>query len=498
IDPWFLDQLAQVMELQGSLFDDKQDHSGIVEIINIEQNKFFTDRKSAITWARENLQRKSFYNKHIGADIYVGRRGIKKCLGESAIKIKTDRSVHLSSISVLSKILEEMILCETHQDRNDDPHIISILRFVAAVSYEDSVFGVKITVKAILSEPNRFYTYEISEIEEMPGVIYYAESMNDPTQRPPNISLDILLQTYKKNNNNIAILDAAQIRTAKEFGLSDRRLAFLTDSTENEVREFRKTLGIKPVYKRVDTCGAEFESFTPYLYSTYEEECEAEPTERRKIMILGSGPNRIGQGIEFDYCCCHASFALRDADFETIMVNCNPETVSTDYDTSDRLYFEPLTFEDVMNIVDVEKPEGVIVQFGGQTPLNLADRLHAAGVPIIGTSPDSIDLAEDRKRFSALLQELNIPQPPNGTAVSPDEAKVIASEIGYPVVVRPSFVLGGRAMAIVYDEADLDEYMRSAVDASPEKPILIDKFLERAAEIDVDALADKTAVVIAG
>ncbi|HVQ55698.1 MAG TPA: carbamoyl-phosphate synthase large subunit, partial [Pyrinomonadaceae bacterium] len=289
-----------------------------------------------------------------------------------------------------------------------------------------------------------------------------------------------------------------EIRISKEYGLSDRRLSFLTGSTELEVRAHRKSAGIAPVYKRVDTCGAEFESHTPYLYSTYEEECEADPTTKRKIMILGSGPNRIGQGIEFDYCCCHASFALRDADFETIMVNCNPETVSTDYDTSDRLYFEPLTFEDVMNIVDVEKPDGVIVQFGGQTPLNLADQLHAAGVPIIGTSPDSIDLAEDRKRFSALLSELNIPQPPNGTAVSPEEAKEIAATIGYPVVVRPSFVLGGRAMAIVYDEQSLDEYMRSAVDASPEKPILIDKFLERAGEIDVDALADETAVVIAG
>jgi carbamoyl-phosphate synthase large subunit len=288
------------------------------------------------------------------------------------------------------------------------------------------------------------------------------------------------------------------LRIAKEFALSDRRIAFLTDSTEDIVRKKRKDSGILPVYKRVDTCGAEFESFTPYLYSTYEEENEANPTDRRKIMILGSGPNRIGQGIEFDYCCCHASFALSDADFETIMVNCNPETVSTDYDTSDRLYFEPLTFEDVMNIVDTEKPEGVIVQFGGQTPLNLADRLHEAGVPIIGTSPDSIDLAEDRKRFSALLEELQIPQPENGTAVSPEEAKIIAEEIGYPVIVRPSFVLGGRAMAIVYDEETLDEYMRTAVDASPEKPILIDKFLERAVEIDVDALADETACVIAG
>jgi len=288
------------------------------------------------------------------------------------------------------------------------------------------------------------------------------------------------------------------MRLAKEFGLSDRRLSFLSGASESDVRQHRKALGITPVYKRVDTCGAEFESFTPYLYSTYEEECEAEPGDRKKIMILGSGPNRIGQGIEFDYCCCHASFALHDAGFETIMVNCNPETVSTDYDTSDRLYFEPLTFEDVMNIVDVEKPDGVIVQFGGQTPLNLADRLHLAGVPIIGTSPDSIDLAEDRKRFGALLQELGIPCPKNLTVTSSEEAKVVANKIGYPIIVRPSFVLGGRAMAIVYDDQTLDEYMRSAVDASPEKPILIDKFLERAAEIDVDALSDETAVVIAG
>ncbi len=291
---------------------------------------------------------------------------------------------------------------------------------------------------------------------------------------------------------------ADELRTAKEFGLSDRRLSFLAKSPELEVRKHRKEMGITPVYKRVDTCGAEFESFTPYLYSTYEQECESDPTDRRKIMILGSGPNRIGQGIEFDYCCVHASFALREAGFETIMVNCNPETVSTDYDTSDRLYFEPLTFEDVMNVVEKEEPEGVIVQFGGQTPLNLADRLHAAGVPIIGTSPDSIDLAEDRKRFGALLEELNIPCPENSSVTSADEAKAVANKIGYPIVVRPSFVLGGRAMAIVYDDVTLDEYMRSAVDASPEKPILIDKFLERAAEIDVDALADETAVVIAG
>jgi carbamoyl-phosphate synthase large subunit len=293
-------------------------------------------------------------------------------------------------------------------------------------------------------------------------------------------------------------LSPEMVRLAKEFGLSDRRMQFLTGESESGVRIARAAAGLRPVYKRVDTCGAEFESHTPYLYSTYEEECEAAPTDRRKIMILGSGPNRIGQGIEFDYCCCHASFALRDADFETIMVNCNPETVSTDYDTSDRLYFEPLTYEDVMNIVDVERPEGVIVQFGGQTPLNLAARLHDSNVPIIGTAPDSIDLAEDRKRFGALLESLKIPCPENSSVTSAEEAKVVANRIGYPVVVRPSFVLGGRAMAIVYDEQSLTEYMRFAADASPEKPILIDKFLERAAELDVDALADEDTVVIAG
>ena len=293
-------------------------------------------------------------------------------------------------------------------------------------------------------------------------------------------------------------IPAETLRAFKEIALSDRRLAYLTNRSEDEVRAYRKQRGLIPVYKRVDTCGAEFESYTPYLYSTYEEEDEAQPTDRRKIMILGSGPNRIGQGIEFDYCCCHASFALRDAGFETIMVNCNPETVSTDYDTSDRLYFEPLTFEDVMNVIDVEQPEGVIVQFGGQTPLNLAMRLHQAGVPIIGTSPNSIDLAEDRKRFGALLRELGIPQPDNGMAATSEEAKQIAQRIGYPVLVRPSYVLGGRAMAIVYDEESLDEYVRNAVDFTPNRPVLIDKFLEQAAEFDVDALADDATCIVAG
>jgi len=264
------------------------------------------------------------------------------------------------------------------------------------------------------------------------------------------------------------------------------------------VREKRMELGIQVVYNRVDTCAAEFEAYTPYLYSTYETACEASPTDRRKVMILGGGPNRIGQGIEFDYCCCHAAFALRDMGIETIMVNCNPETVSTDYDTSDRLYFAPLTLEDVLDIVDVEHPDGVLVQFGGQTPLKLARALEAAGVPIWGTSPDSIDLAEDRGRFGALLEELGIPQPENGTAFSLPEARAVAERIGYPVLVRPSYVLGGRAMAIVHDEHELEGYIREAVEVTPDAPVLIDRFLEDAFEMDVDAVADGTDVVIGG
>ena len=286
---------------------------------------------------------------------------------------------------------------------------------------------------------------------------------------------------------------------AKSAGLSDERIGLLTGNGSREIAARRSELGIHPVYKRVDTCAAEFESFTPYLYSTYEsDESEADPTGARKIMILGSGPNRIGQGIEFDYCCCHASFALKEAGYETIMVNCNPETVSTDYDTSDRLYFEPLTLEDVLHVVQTEKPEGVIVQFGGQTPLNLALDLQAAGVPIIGTSPQSIDLAEDRKRFGRLLTDLGIPQPPNGTAVSLGEGRRVAEQIGYPVLVRPSYVLGGRAMVIAFDERALEAYMNEAVEVSRERPILIDRFLEDAMEIDVDALCDGERVVIGG
>jgi carbamoyl-phosphate synthase large subunit len=285
---------------------------------------------------------------------------------------------------------------------------------------------------------------------------------------------------------------------AKRWGFSDRQLAHLLRAGEAEVRAARKKQDVKPVYKRVDTCGAEFEAHTPYLYSTYEDECEAEPTAARKVLILGGGPNRIGQGIEFDYCCSHASFALREEGFESIMVNCNPETVSTDYDTSDRLYFEPLTLEDVLHIVDNEKPDGVIVQFGGQTPLRLALSLQAAGVKVLGTSPDSIDLAEDRQRFGRLLEKLGIPAPAWGTARSLDEAREIGRRIGYPLLVRPSYVLGGRAMFVTHDEDGLAESMRHAVDASPEHPVLLDRFLEDAFEVDVDAIADGTRVVVAG
>jgi len=288
------------------------------------------------------------------------------------------------------------------------------------------------------------------------------------------------------------------LRRAKRDGFSDSMLARLWGADPLEVRRRRKELGIRAVFNRVDTCAAEFESFTPYLYSSYESECEAAPDECNKVVILGSGPNRIGQGIEFDYCCCHASFALREFGYESIMVNCNPETVSTDYDTSDRLYFEPLTLEEVLNICDTEKPSGVIVQFGGQTPLTLALPLKRQGVPVIGTAPECIDLAEDRKLFGKLLEDLGIPSPPNGTATSIDEACAVARRIGFPVLVRPSYVLGGRAMVIAYDEETVRRYMREAVVFSQDRPVLIDRFLEDATEVDVDAVSDGEDVLIAG
>ena len=309
----------------------------------------------------------------------------------------------------------------------------------------------------------------------------------------------------------LAAISKAQMLAVKQEGFSDKQIAFAAKTTEDSIREYRKSLGVIPVYKMVDTCAAEFESLTPYYYSTYEAESEVLPSERRKVMILGGGPNRIGQGIEFDYCCCHASFALQDDDYETIMVNSNPETVSTDYDTSDRLYFEPLTREDVLNIIEAENPDGIIIQFGGQTPLKLAVPLqtYLEGVKanpekpqlktqIWGTSPDAIDAAEDRERFEQILRELDIRQPPNGLARSYDESLAIAQKIDYPVVVRPSYVLGGRAMEIVYSDADLERYMTTAVQVEPDHPILIDKFLENAVEVDVDAICDHTGQTVIG
>ena len=296
----------------------------------------------------------------------------------------------------------------------------------------------------------------------------------------------------------LAALDASRMRALKRKGFSDARLAELVGTDENAMRHLRRAFGVRPVYKRVDSCAAEFATTTAYMYSTYEEECEANPTTRDKIIVLGGGPNRIGQGIEFDYCCVHAALALREDGYETIMINCNPETVSTDYDTSDRLYFEPLTLEDVLEIVDKEKPKGLIVQYGGQTPLKLARALEAAGAPIIGTSPDSIDLAEDRERFQKLIDKLELTQPPNRIARNADEAIALAREIGYPLVVRPSYVLGGRAMEIVYDDADLSRYIREAVRVSESSPVLLDRFLDHASEVDVDIIADAEGNVLIG
>ena len=309
---------------------------------------------------------------------------------------------------------------------------------------------------------------------------------------------DLVREEAQVRREGLAALDADRLRQLKRKGFADRRLADLLEHSEAELRQRRLALGVRPVYKRVDTCAAEFASSTAYMYSTYEEECEAAPTDRKKIMVLGGGPNRIGQGIEFDYCCVHAAFAMREDGFETIMVNCNPETVSTDYDTSDRLYFEPLTLEDVLEIVHKENPKGIIVQYGGQTPLKLAEDLEAAGAPIIGTSPDSIDLAEDRERFQRLVERVGLKQPPNRTATEAEQAVLLAAEIGYPLVVRPSYVLGGRAMEIVHDEDDLRRYMREAVKVSNESPVLLDRFLDDAIEVDIDAICDGEDVLIGG
>ncbi len=309
---------------------------------------------------------------------------------------------------------------------------------------------------------------------------------------------DIVQREKALEGKHIADLDKEALYQLKRAGFSDMRLAKLLDTDQHAVRAYRQALNVRPVYKRVDTCAAEFSTDTAYMYSTYDEQCESQPSDKKKIMVLGGGPNRIGQGIEFDYCCVHAAFAMREDGYETIMVNCNPETVSTDYDTSDRLYFEPVTLEDVLEIVQLEKPEGVIVQYGGQTPLKLARALEKAGVPIIGTTPDAIDCAEDRERFQQMLGELGLKQPPNRTARAPDEALRLAEEIGYPLVVRPSYVLGGRAMEIVQEQSQLERYMREAVKVSNDSPVLLDRFLNDALEIDVDAICDGEDVLIGG
>ena len=309
---------------------------------------------------------------------------------------------------------------------------------------------------------------------------------------------DLVSTENSVRRDGIDAIDERRMRHLKRKGFSDARLARLLGLSAAELREKRLALGVRPVFKRVDTCAAEFATTTAYMYSTYEEECEALPTDREKIMILGGGPNRIGQGIEFDYCCVHAALALKEAGYETIMVNCNPETVSTDYDTSDRLYFESLTFEDVMELIDLEKPKGVIVQYGGQTPLKLARGLEAAGAPIIGTSPDSIDLAEDRERFQNLVDALALKQPPNSTARNKQQAMTLASNVGFPLVVRPSYVLGGRAMEVVHSEEELMSYMDAAIGVSNESPVLLDHFLDQATEVDVDVICDGERVLIGG
>jgi carbamoyl-phosphate synthase large subunit len=398
--------------------------------------------------------------KSVGEVMAIGRT-FKEALGKGIRSLETGKKFGSETFDV--NLIPQKLITPT-------PDRLSYLRFALRSGYTTAQIHEMTAIDPWFLEQLR----QVSEFEQ------------DLPSRAPASPL------------GVSAREGAVLMQAKRLGLSDQQIAAAWNTTELELRDLRKELGVKAVFNRVDTCSAEFESFTPYLYSTYETSCEAEPSNRKKVMILGSGPNRIGQGIEFDYCCCHASFALQEEDVESIMVNCNPETVSTDYDTSDRLYFEPLTLENVLNIVDVENPDGVIVQFGGQTPLTLALPLKRLGVPIIGTDPSNIDLAEDRKLFGKLLDELQIPCPENGTATSVEQAVEIASRIGYPVLVRPSYVLGGRAMVIVYDEDSVRRYMREAVSFSQDRPVLVDRFLEDATEVDVDALCDGEEVLIAG
>ncbi len=353
-------------------------------------------------------------------------------------------------------------------------------------------------IRRDLREPGAERLFQVAEafraglsVEDVHGLSFIDPWFLDQIEELISIERDL-------EADGLSALDAARLRALKRKGFSDARIAQLTGTDESAIRALRRAFNVRPVYKRVDSCAAEFATDTAYLYSTYEDECEANPTDRKKIMVLGGGPNRIGQGIEFDYCCVHAALALREDGYETIMVNCNPETVSTDFDTSDRLYFEPLTLEDVLEVIDLEKPVGVIVQYGGQTPLKLARALEAAGAPIIGTSPDSIDLAEDRERFQQLVEKLNLIQPPNRTARTAEQALAHAAAIGYPLVVRPSYVLGGRAMEIVYSDEDLSRYIREAVQVSNDSPVLLDRFLDNAVEVDVDVICDMDGQVLIG
>jgi carbamoyl-phosphate synthase large subunit len=408
--------------------------------------------------------------KAVGEAMSIGRN-FREALNKGIRSTETDR--YGLGCDGKDKIQDAML-------QGAGPELIEKIKEKIRIPNDERLFYIRYGLKAGLTIED---IYNLSKIDR-----WFVENMKQLLE----------LEEEIKRAGRLADLPLELFKRAKESGFSDRQIGFLLNSKEEEVRKLREEKELMPAYKLVDTCAGEFQSKRPYYYSTYETRNESPPSQNKKVVILGGGPNRIGQGIEFDYCCCHASYALKEEGIESIMVNCNPETVSTDYDTSDKLYFEPLTVEDVLNIIHLEKPIGAIVQFGGQTPLNIAIPLEKAGVNILGTSTDSIDIAEDRERFRRLIQKLGLTQPENGTATSFEEAKEIAKEIGYPLVVRPSYVLGGRAMEIVYDEQDLGAYIGKAVEVSGEHPVLIDKFLEDAIEIDVDAVCDGEACVIGG
>jgi carbamoyl-phosphate synthase large subunit len=432
--------------------------------------------------------------KSVGEVMAIGRT-FKEALSKGIRSLETGKA--FGSETFDKNLITQKLITPT-------PDRLNYIRFAFANGYTvEEIHELTSIDPWFLKQMKEAADFEASLVEHAPHfestpTSAHAPVTEPPVTAPPVTAPPVTVPPVTEPRPQGSGAFSSLLRKAKRYGISDAALAKAWNSTEIEVRKLRKEAGVSAVFSRVDTCAAEFESFTPYLYSNYESSCEADPVDRKKVMILGSGPNRIGQGIEFDYCCCHASFALQEMGVESIMVNCNPETVSTDYDTSDRLYFEPLTLENVLNIVDTEKPDGVIVQFGGQTPLNLALPLKRLGVPIIGTDPENIDLAEDRKLFGKLLDDLQIPCPQNGAATSVEQACTVARTIGYPVLVRPSYVLGGRAMVIAYDEEMIRQYMREAVTFSQDRPVLVDRFLENATEIDVDALCDGDDVLIAG